>query len=495
MMTPSPLSGILRRLVSPPAVRVWPLLLLLLALTSGALPPASLHERIDTIVAAPETGPAFWGIYLQDIATGEVLYSYNADKVLIPASNQKILTSATALDALGSDYRYKTTLYFDGTTEGTTLRGDLIVKGSGDPTFGSVDAGGPDPLRQWARRLAEMGVQRIEGRIIGDDDTFDDRPYAEGWDVDYLMTQSSRLLGVSTSGLSYNDNVVEVKIEAGGSGETPRITMRPSNYLDVRNGITTSGRRRGIAVNSARNFGTETIELNGSIPRSYAGTVVMPVSNPTRFTVFSFKQYLQEAGIGVEAAILDVDDLEEKPALDEATPLFVHLSPPLSTILNVVNKESNNFYAEQVFRTFAWGGSASGGERRVKELLARAGASTNGISVRDGSGLSRKDLVTPEAMGRVLTHMLDHAERDAFLASLAQGGEARSTLQYRLQNVPVQAKTGSLEYVRTLSGYATTPAGRRVAFAVFANNYTVPPYRITQAIDRIIMTLTSDTPL
>ena len=477
-----------------PARLLGVLLLLPFLVAADVRPDASLDQRLTSILDRPESGPAFWGVYVQDVGSGEVLYEQNAEKTFVPASNQKILTSAAALDALGSDYRYQTTLFFDGDVDGATLRGDLILRGSGDPTFGSIEVGGPDPLRAWAEGLAAMGVRRIEGRIVGDDDAFDDRPYAEGWDIDFITAQASRLLGVGASGLSYFDNVVEVKIESAGAGAAPRITTRPTDYLTVRNDLRTSGRRRGIAVQTQRTFGSETIVLEGSLPRSYAGTVVVPVGNATRFAVHSFRDYLRRAGITVEAELADVDEMDDTPDYDSAEPVFVHLSPPLSEILKVVNKESNNFYADQIFRTFAWGGTAEGGERRVKDLLGRAGARTEGLSIRDGSGLSRKNLITPEAMADLLRYMDTHRERETFVASLARGGEARSTLRYRLAGLPVQAKTGSLEYVRTLSGYAATPDGRNVSFAIFANNFTVPSYRITQAIDQLVMELAGATP-
>lgn len=465
-------------------------LMLGLGLTGAAVGPPDVSARITQFLNADAAQPAFWGVFVQDVQDGSVYYSYNADKAFLPASNQKILTSAAALTTLGSSYRYRTVMYFDGSVNEDVLEGDLVLRGAGDPTFGSVEAGGGDPLRSWARQLAEMGVKRIEGRIVGDDNTFDNRSYPEGWDVDYITSQASRLIGVSTSGLAYNDNVVEVKIVASSAGSAPEINTRPPGFLEVRNGLTTARRRRGISVNTTRNFGSETILLDGTIPSTYNGTIVMPVTNPTTFAVSTFAGYLREFGVDVAAEVVDIDDLRDFD-YDAGTPLFVHVSPPLSQILRVVNKESNNFYAEQVFRTFSRGGSADGGEQRVKELLSRAGASTNGVAVRDGSGLSRKDMITPEAMGKLLAYMYDHAEREAFLASLAEGGEAKSTLRYRLHNIPVRAKTGSLEFVRTLSGYTTTTTGRILAFAVFANNYSAPSYQITQTIDRIVMELAS----
>ena len=170
---------------------------------------------------------------------------------------------------------------------------------------------------------------------------------------------------------------------------------------------------------------------------------------------------------------------------------FVHVSPPLDEILKVVNKESNNFYAEQVFRSVAPGGGAEAAERRVKVLLSKAGISADRLSIRDGSGLSRKNLVTPHALGRLLAYMRDHPESDAFVSSLPSGGEPQTTLRGRLHNVPVRAKTGSLEFVRALSGYTTTSDGRQVAFAVLANNFTGPSYAVTQSIDRVVASLAS----
>jgi D-alanyl-D-alanine carboxypeptidase/D-alanyl-D-alanine-endopeptidase (penicillin-binding protein 4) len=277
---------------------------------------------------------------------------------------------------------------------------------------------------------------------------------------------------------------------AAGAGKAPEITTRPPGFLAIVNGLTTANRRRGISVNTARSLGGESISLRGSIPRSYEGTIVMPVTNPTAFTVNSFRSYLQDFGVEVEADAVDIDDLSD---FDYSTdlPLFAHVSHPLAEILQTVNKESNNFYADQVFRSFSGGGSAAGAEQRVKSLLVRAGASTDGLDFNDGSGLSRKNLVSPEAMAKLLVYMYKHPEHEAFLESLARGGERQSTLQHRLHNLPVRAKTGSLEYVRALSGYASTPDGRTLAFAIFANHFNGPSYQVTQTIDRIVMELAS----
>lgn len=448
----------------------------------------TLGEKIDAIVEGEEVRTTLWGIYIRDMEAGRTLYQRNEDLLFIPASNQKLITTATALDVLGSDYRYQTSLYLDGQVQDTLLRGDLLLEGTGDPTFGSGRFGQKDPLRYWADSLAAMGITRIEGRIIGDDDIFDDNRYAPGWDIRHIATRS---FAAARGGLTYRGNVVDLRIEAARQGRPPRVETVPPGYFDIVNQAVTSTRRRGPGPRLDRRVGVESVRVYGTVPRAYRRTLALPVTDPTAFTLRLFESALRQAGIDVAAPLYDVDDLSTKPTYETAQPLFVHESPPLAEIVAVINKQSNNLYAEQVFHTFGWGGESTGGAVRVRETFARLGIPARGLSVRDGSGLSRKDLVTPRMMGTLLARMAEHPEREAFLASLPEGGEENTTLHFRLKGVPVKAKTGSLEYVRALSGYASTPDGRTLAFVLLANNFTAPSYRIERALDAIVETLTT----
>ena len=474
---------------------------LLLVITVGARPPAALEDRFDQLLQAEELDDTFWGIDIRYVESGQQLYGYNAQKILLPASTNKLLTSATALDALGRNYRYRTTLYYDGeVTSDGTLEGDLIIVGSGDPTFGSSAMSNPgeeaseDPLRKWAQQLDQMGITQVEGRIIGVDNTFSDVPYAEGWDIDYLTDQASSWLGISTSGLSYSDNTVTIRVRSGEVDDEPRVITQPAGYINIRNEATTRPVSRGATLKLNRNLSSldaETFSLEGWISRGYGGTFEKPVHNPTLFTAHAFRQHLQDAGIDVSASVHDIDDLNRKPNLESSLPLLVHFSAPLVEILRVMNHESNNFYAEQVFRTFSHDGSLEGASNRVKALLRRAGAATENLSIRDGSGLSRKDLISPIALSKLLAYMQHHPSAEAYRSTIAEGGDVESTLRYRLRGLPVQAKTGSLAYVRALSGYAETSDGRTVAFTLLANNYRAPSYLVSQTLDRIVVALTS----
>jgi serine-type D-Ala-D-Ala carboxypeptidase/endopeptidase (penicillin-binding protein 4) len=447
---------------------------------------APMRNAITEALSDANLPEAFWGIAVRNLRTGQMVYSLNADKNLVPASNLKLFTTAVALDALGGDYRYNTTLYFRGQTVGDTLlRGDLILRGSGDPTFGSALSGN-DPLRTWSEQLAAMGVRRIEGRIIGDDDVMDDEPFAEGWDVAHIATER---WAQSVGGLSYSDNLVNVRIEGTSAGRPARVTTSPEGYSVIR-GTVTTGRGQGYnPIRLQRTIGTNNIVVTGSVSSGYRGTVQIPIEDPTAFTLHSFRTRLAQAGIAVSASLIDSDDLPQQLSYDNAQPLFTHVSPPLVDILSTINEKSNNFYAEQVFRTFAPGGFPRGGQRQVISFLNGAGVRTEGLSIRDGSGLSRKNLVTPESFVGLLAHMHRHEERQAFTATLARGGGSGTTLRYRLGGVPVRAKTGSLEYVRGLTGYVDGPDGTPYAFCILANNYTTRSSNISAAQDRIVQAI------
>lgn len=466
-------------------------LVFLLFLGTGAHPPvpATLTSRINAIISDAPVNSALWGIYVVDLQTGRPLYRLNETSTMIPASNLKLLTTATALDVLGPDYRYTTRLHHVGTIENGTLRGDLILEGAGDPTFGSQAMEGPDPLVTWANQLKAQGVTRIEGRIIGDDNIFAEEPYADGWDVSYIGRES---WAAPAGGLSYRDNLVDLILDAPQVGQAPTLEEEPAGYLSVRNRVTTRGRRshNGLTIN--RPLGSETVVLEGAVRQAYRGTLRLPVNDPTAFTLHAFREHLRRAGIHVEeASFIDIDALDAPPTYDTETPLLTHTSPPLHEMVPLINKASNNFYAEQVFRTFSWGGTTNGSGRRVVETLSQLDVPVRGLSIQDGSGLSRKDMVTPEAMVSLLAKMYLHPARDIFLASLPRGGEDRTTLEYRLVGVPAQAKTGSLGYARALSGYVTSASGRPLAFSILANHYSAPSYRIQEAIDAIVVELTA----
>lgn len=439
---------------------------------------ARVRAAIDEVLADPDLPTAFWGIVVRDAQTGRVVLSRNEDKRFLPASNLKILTTATALDALGPDYRYTTRLYLIGSVADSTLTGDLVIRGSGDPTFGSDGRG--DPLSAWAEALADAGVRRVVGRIVGDDDAFEDDRYAEGWDVTHIASEN---YAPPSGGLVWNDNLVGIQIAGDGAGQPVRFESDPPGFATLQGDVRTGGRGR---LDLRRTLGTDEFQLRGVVPTGYRGTIQVPVANPTLYAVFGFADRLSEAGIDVSRAdLVDVDDLPGGLDYGAAEPVRVSVSPPLRDIIEQINRESDNLYAEQVFRTFGGGAVRAAGDR-VQAFVTESGADGDALSVADGSGLSRKDLVTPASLAAVLRAMRSHPAGRDFVRSLPEGGGQGSTLRNRLGDVSVRAKTGSLESVRCLAGYVDGPDGTPYVFVLMANNYTAQSRQIAQAQDRIV---------
>jgi len=483
----------MHRFLFPVIRRVTACLLSLLLVGGAVLPERTaaqpLSSRIDSLLEQRRAGHGFWGVSIYDLDRDSVLYRRNSDRGFLPASNQKLFTTAAALDLLGSTYRYETTLSFTGTTTDSVMRGDLRLTGSGDPTLGSTARGRSDPFRDWAERLAEMGVRRIEGRLLGDDSSFREEFYPDGWNVSYLTRNKGEQTGLAAGGLSYRDNSVPITVQATQPGSPPEVFVRPEGVVGLENQAVTSERSRGSTLSINRAFSTNDFVVTGSVARSYSGVRNVPVSDPTAFALRVFRERLKAAGIETDLQLVDLDSVDGVPEGGE--PIFVKVSPPLFEIVEVINKESNNFYAEQLLRTYGWGGSTRGGVRRTESFLRRAGISTRALTINDGSGLSRKNLVTPQALRKLLVHMDGHPAQEPFFASLPQGGERGTTLQSRLSRTEVRAKTGSLAFVRSLSGYVDRSDGTRIAFAVFVNNYTGPSYQITRTVDDIIRMLTT----
>ena len=443
---------------------------------------ATTAAAIEEILGGAELPSAVWGVLAVDAQTGRVIASRGDGTLLLPASTLKLFTTATALDALGPDFRFTTGLYHLGPTQGSTLRGDLVIRGSADPTFGTdaMEHLG-NPLTRWADALYAAGVRRIEGRIIGDDDRTDDAPYPEGWDVTHVTTED---YAPAIGGLAYADNLLGLRVSGSD------VEASPAGFATIRREPSEPAGHRG-RLTIRRALGSDEFTVSGSAASGYRGTLRLPVANPTRYAVSAFAARLADAGIDVSQATLwDVDDLPQRPSYDSAEPLMVSVSPTLARIIAHTNQESDNLYAEHILRALSPEGSAEAGVARVKAFLTRAGApDVDDLSIVDGSGLSRKDLITPAAMVALLRTMRMHPAAAAFYASLPTGGGAGSTLRNRLADVPVHAKTGSISYARCLSGYVPGPDGRTIAFSIMANNYTEHGSRITGAMDGIVRAL------
>jgi len=432
-------------------------------------------------------------VLVKSLDTDDTLYAMNARKLMMPASAMKIVTLAAAASRLGWDYQFGTRVIAGGPIAAGSLGGDLIIVGSGDPSL--TDATAPAVFASWADTLKQQGIARIAGRIIGDDRAFGGEALGMGWSWDDLPDGYAAGVGA----LQFDENMARVTIAPGAAVGAPAIvTIAPDTAgLVVRNHLTTGAAGSAESVETHRQPGSVVIELRGSVPlSSAAGVRTVSVDNPTAFFVAALKSALVAAGIDVRGAAVDIDDIADPPALDGMRTLVDYRSPPLSMLAVRMMKESQNQYAETLLRTLGASAGAPTAENgaAVATLIVREwGVPEGGLILRDGSGLSRYDYISPESLVAILAHVdADPALRTPFEAALPLAGRD-GTLANRMKGTAAdgnaRAKTGSMSNVRALCGYVTAADGERLVFSILANNFEIASNVVNRAADAIVVRL------
>ena len=469
----------------------------------AAFPLMDLRGQLEALFADPAFGNAFWGVLIQSAETGEVIFECNQNKCFVPASNMKLFTSAVGLLKLGPEYRYHTEVYGLGEVDGEgTLQGSLVIRGSGDPTISGRFNGGRITaiFQTWAESLLTQGVRTIAGDVIGDDDIFDDQLLGQGWAWDY----QTDWYAAQISGLSFNDNCVDIRImPAEKEGELARVEINPAtSYVTLNNALNTCRYLWDGDWRIHRQQGTNVVHLTGCIAledEGYEGWFT--VHNPTLFAATVFREVLVSQGIQVmgEARDIDMVDKENVTGYEGIwSPLVIHTSPTMAEIIRVVNKRSQNYYAEQLLKTlgamYKGEGSFSNGIQVVEETLSEMGVAPGQFVMVDGSGLSRRNFVTPRQVVTLLGYMARHEDYEYFRDSLPIAG-VDGTIAMRMRHthaeMKVRAKTGYVDRVRALSGYVDSLDGEMFIFSMIVNNYTVPTSLAEDVQDRACQLLAS----
>ncbi len=490
--------------------------------------PAELQARILAVLEQPKFAHARWGMRIINSA-GRPVLERDVDKVFMPASNMKLYTTAAALDALGPDCKFKTSVYAAGKINRSVLQGNVILYGRGDPNlsarFDLNAEGKPNPLDEFtaadkitaleklADQLYARGIKVIAGDVIGDDSYFATEGLGASWSWEDLQYY----YGAAVSALTVNDNAVTFTVKpAARAGLPPLITMRPlTSYVKIVNHATTGNGSDGkthLGIN--RPLGSNEVEFFGTIPvaaKDFSDEIA--VHDPARFAATLFKEALARRGIRVTGQVKRMDAVARGiEPLDEAklSELAFIESQPLATLLKVINKESQNLHTEIMLRQLGeqtrlelrgaprelneYGrpkSSEARGLEVLKQFLTKAGVDVSTLSLRDGSGLARQDLVAPRATSQLLLFMSRHPHFAVYRDSLPIAGEG--TLRRRMKGTAaegkVQAKTGSLTHVRALSGYVTTKQGQMLIISLMGNNYTGAGADLTGVFDQICVLL------
>jgi D-alanyl-D-alanine carboxypeptidase/D-alanyl-D-alanine-endopeptidase (penicillin-binding protein 4) len=458
--------------------------LLLIASAAGA---ETIAERIDKILAdSPAAQQSFWGIHVVDLETGAVVYASNQDRFFVPASNTKLFTTALALTKLGPNHRFRTLITAPAKPDESGRVTELRFVGGGDPNLSGrilpyeYKVKPDNPLRyveQFAQQLADAGLKAVDGDIIGDDSAYANEPYPEGWALDDPVYD----YGAPVSALFVNDAMFTVHVRPTAIGSPPTIDFSPTiETLIVNNRAVTA---KETKLKFERLPGAFELTVSGTVGKTHEEP--LGEDDPTLFATEALREALIRRGVRISGAAR----VEHFPS--SGVPLVTYDSLPLIEDLRVTNKESQNLHAEiallEVARVLRGTGSREVGLKELKAFLKEIGVEDHQYYFEDGSGLSRKTLVTPNTITKLLLYMYRSPNRDAWISTLPIGGQDGS-LDKRFSGYPagaqVHAKTGSITHVNALSGYTG-----RYAFSILVNNSINESKQIRHLIDQVALTL------
>jgi D-alanyl-D-alanine carboxypeptidase/D-alanyl-D-alanine-endopeptidase (penicillin-binding protein 4) len=456
----------------------------LLAGASSPTEAAGLPEQLAALIDLPCLRSAEVGIKVTRLRDGQVLFERGSEEALKPASTLKLITGAAALSILGPEHTFKTRFLADGPLEDGVLRGNLVVIGGGAPDLTAE--------RLWyaARSLARLGLREVRGDLVGDDSYFDSQRRPRGWPV----ASNDRAYNAPVGALSYNFNVVSIEVRpAAEVGQPPSARLSPLGAgLELTNTATTSASRSDLRVGVRRHQGRDLMLLRGAIRRGSPPLVLhRSIEDPTLYTLGALRELLAREGIAVRGA------LKSATAPEGAHELYTLESQPLSQLLLMMNKKSNNMMAETLLKAMGAQesgppGTSAAGLRAVRRARREIGVDTGGMRLGDASGLSHETHLPTSVLVRVLEEMPRRfAAWPEFLASLPIGG-VDGTLDDRMSGDlarRVRAKTGRIHGVVSLAGYASNGDGDLLAFAVLVNRVRCGFPRVVEQVDRLALAI------
>jgi D-alanyl-D-alanine carboxypeptidase/D-alanyl-D-alanine-endopeptidase (penicillin-binding protein 4) len=450
-------------------------------------PLQQLRDDITAATTAPGVRRAAWGILVQSLDRGDRLFALNPGTLLVPASTVKLVSLASAVDAVGWGHQFETSFWITGPIITGVVHGDLIVTGAGDPSIGG--RGGTD-LMDWIQALRKSGVRRIEGRIIGDDNAIEESRPQLAWAWDDLGYATGAIFGA----LNYAENRMDVVIgPAPVPGGPTTLTVQPyAAYRPLDNRTVTGPPDSMLLLWPEQRPGVPFLTIAGSIP---AGTsparLQVSAGNPTFWFASVLRHALITGGIDVVGDAFDIDDVP--PVIDRSrgAGIYRHVSRPLSELAQPMLKESINLYGEAVLRLNVPKGAFPTNDAALEGLRARMrgwGIADEAWQIVDGSGLSRRNAVAPEVLVAVLQRMYDPSGESPWMTALPVAGR-HGTLETRMRGTAaegtVRAKTGTMSNVRSLAGYVRTRDSETLAFAIMADGFEGPAAAAVEAIDRI----------
>jgi D-alanyl-D-alanine carboxypeptidase/D-alanyl-D-alanine-endopeptidase (penicillin-binding protein 4) len=428
---------------------------------------------------------------VQNVKTGEIVYELNSGKNLVPASIQKLITAAAALELLGPEYSFSTTVGYTGAIDSSgVLSGDIVIHGGGDPALGSDEF--PEYydgfLDKWLAEIRKTGIKEIKGRVITDDSYYDYNPVPPKW----LWEDAGNYYGAGVYGLSLYNNVSEIHLNTTNSENKPVITgiYPPESRIQLSNQLVANGSSdNGYVFTSPY---STTGWLYGTVPVNSGDFVLKAsINDPPLIISRILNRKLRIAGIRIMNEPTTVRITQQKPG--PVTPVTITFSPPLRTILKVMNHKSINLYAEHLVKElgkkFMNDGSTAAGLKVIRNFLDNTGSTNDFICLEDGSGLSHLNSFCAQDLTALLIYMKEKGKYfDDYLESLATPGTG--TLKYSFRDPlfysKLEAKSGSMTRARSYAGYFKTSGKNEMAFCIMVNNFSGPASHVIQVIENTL---------
>jgi D-alanyl-D-alanine carboxypeptidase/D-alanyl-D-alanine-endopeptidase (penicillin-binding protein 4) len=454
-----------------------------------------LQEKINKIITESPYSNAIWSLSIKD-EKGNTLLDLDSYKLMIPASNMKLLSSATVLKTLGPNFRYSTKIVSKGKMSGNVWYGDIYIIGSGDPSINGDFYGNQKDyvFENFLTQLKLKGIKRIEGNLIANDAYFEDENLLAD---DWVCSDLSFYYAVETSSLAFNKNCIDLTVTSKAGEKKPKVQWYPRNTNFVSISNEQSIAPNGTFENSKlyRKLGTNEIVLKGSMQKGLEISESISITNPSLFFADSLQKYLSANGLAFNGKVM----LDHLPRIwnSDYELLASYQSPQLSELLKRVNKHSDNFYAEMLLKTAATEatgkrGSLESGLKLVKDYSDELELTPKDMSLHDASGLSKENLLTTQMLTDLLVKMKDQPNFQYYEASLAVPQEDGS-LRKRFQDSPVQShfigKTGYVNGVRALSGYMTAKSGQEIVVSLITNHFIGDIHTIDEVHEKIYGTI------
>ncbi len=451
----------------------------------------SLQQAIDSILSDTLLFQSNRAVYIISLDPEREIYSLNRSSLMIPASVNKLFVSAAALRQLGVNYSFRTAVYGDSIENPGRIKGDLYLKGFGDPELKTAD------LEALAFRLRAMGLKQVSGDLVADAGYFDTTSFGYGW----MWDEGPYAYNAPISALSLNRNTFEIGLRPGAKpGRRPQAELNPrAAYLSIENKATTIKPGNKARIKADRSFAGDgdLVSITGTMTADEGvNYLVRTVTNPALYCGTVFREALAANGIKILGTVKSGMVPSDKPEL------IRHASPPLYQIIRGMNKESDNFTAEMIFRQLGSGQDSLSSDpaknSKLTEMLKNMGFGEESFRIADGSGLSRYNLCSAEQLVKVLSETYrDPALRPELLASLPIAG-ADGTLARRLMGEEykgiIRAKTGTLTGVSSLAGFVSGPDNKTYCFAIMFNNYTAKANQVRAIQDSIVARLARAAP-